>query len=284
MSKIKINFKKVLLIIMLLIMSVGFCACGELNSSIITNENGSIDEIVTINLDAEKIEELGYSEVEIENLKANIRLDALSEADKMKQNLNNKISMQLSMFELTNEAKEILNSYYNGITVKESNWSDNAYSIKVQFKNIDVYKYYYDIDDNITVTQYKEEHFLYNKIYWYGNTMYFKHRELYQNLKTKYEISYPNLIDCENAKLTYTYCVTQRRQHSDANSIQYSNGKYYHTWEIDKDNPNQKIMFYYNIANAYNWILISLVISLFVAGILTLIVIIKKDKKINKNQ
>lgn len=279
MSKIKNNFKKVVLIIMLLIMSVSFCACGELNSSIISNENGGIDEIVVVNLNVNQILSLGYTETEITELKSDIKTDAQMQANEIKNKLNQKVLLQLSIPNLTEEAKEVLNSYYNGVAVVQADWNNNSYSIKVQFKNIDVYKFYYNISDNATITRYKEEHFLYNKIYWYGNTMYFKHRELYETLKTKYEMEYPNLINCENSKLTYTYCVTQKRQHSDANSIVYKNGKYYHTWQIDKNNPNQKIMFYYNIANAYNWVLISLVVSLFVAGILTVIVLIKNNKK-----
>ena len=129
----------------------------------------------------------------------------------------------------------------------------------------------------------EEEHFFYNKVYWYGNTMYLKHRDLYNNLKAKYENNYPNLINHTDAKLTYTYCADLRRQHSDADYIEKVDGKYYHTWVVDKDNLDEQVMFYYNVANTYNWIIVCILITLFVTVILSIVVLITKNKKVNIN-
>lgn len=284
MSKIKT--KKILIILLLLIVSVCFCACGKINSSIITNEDGSIDEIVTIKLDIDQILEKGYSLDNIEDLKTDIRIDAQKQANLMKQNLNDKVLLQLSIPDLDEETKNVLESFYDGITIKESNWKNNQYSIKVKFKNINVYKYYYDIKDDNSVEMKQEEYFFYNKVYWYGNTMFLKHRDLYENLKAKYEINYPNLINYTDSQLTYTYCADLRRQHSDADFVEKVNGKYYHTWIIDQENPYQQIMFYYNVANTYNWIIVSLLATLSVTVIFgfvaILIKILNKNKKIIK--
>ena len=113
--------------------------------------------------------------------------------------------------------------------------------------------------------------------------MYLKHRELYDSLKDKYENKYPNLINHADAELTYTYCADLRRQHSDADYIEKIDGKYYHTWIVDKDNLDQQVMFYYNVANTYNWIIVSVLITLFITVVLCINAIIIKNKNKNKN-
>ena len=260
--------------------SVCFCACGQVNSSIISNADGSIQEVVNIELDTVKAINAGY--LKIQQLKDEISIDAKQEALKIKENLNKKIQVDLL---LTTDEKQIqvLNSYYNGIEAFENKWNNNEYTIRVVFKNIDVYKYYYDISDDSKVEMKEEKHFFYTKMYWYGNTMFLKHRELYNNLKLKYETLYPNLINHTDAILTYTYCADLRRQHSDADYIEKIDGKYYHTWIVDKNDVEQPIMFYYNVANTYNWILVALVITYVVTGILWTIVLINKNKKKKQN-
>ena len=47
------------------------------------------------------------------------------------------------------------------------------------------------------------------------------------------------------------------------------NGEYYHTWIVDKDNIDEPIMLYYNIANPENFILVGLGI----VGVVTIILI-----------
>ena len=72
-----------------------------------------------------------------------------------------------------------------------------------------------------------------------------------------------------------------RRQHSDADYIEKIDGKYYHTWIVDRNNVEEPIMFYYNVANTYNWILVAILITFVVTGILWTIVLINKKKKQN---
>lgn len=279
----KIRFKQVLIIFMLIFMSVCFSACGQVNSSIISNEDGSVEEIVSVELDVNKVLQAGY--LDIQSLKDEISLDAKTEANKMKENLNNKIQLHLLQVE-SEKDKRTLNSYIDGISAYESKWKDNVYTIRVVFENMDIYKYYYNISDDNKVEMKEEEHFFYNKVYWYGNTMYLKHRDLFESLKDKYDTKYPNLINQTDAELTYTYCADLRRQHSDADYVERIDSKYYHTWIVDKNNPNQQIMFYYNVANTYNWIIMSLIITLCVTIIFSIVAIIikinnKKQKNIN---
>ena len=85
----KTKLKNVLIVCLLLIVSVCFCACGQVNSAIITNEKGGIEEIVSVELDLNKVMQAGYLDVQI--LKDEISLDAKTKALEMKENLNNKI-------------------------------------------------------------------------------------------------------------------------------------------------------------------------------------------------
>jgi len=280
MSKAKIMIKKSLIVLLLLIISVCFCACGSVNSTIITNADGSIEEVVNFELDVAKIVETGY--LKIQELKDEISTDAKTYALAMNERLNAKINFEITTESDQNKIK-ILNSYYDGISAYENKWKDNQYTIRVVFKNADVYKYYYNISNDSKVEMLQEKHFFYNKVYWYGNTMYLKHRELFETLKTKYETKYPNLINHADATLTYTHCANLRRQHSDADVVEKIDGVYYHTWIVDKDNPNQTIMFYYNVANTYNWILLSLLVTLIVTGIMAICVVVGKNKKKNQN-
>lgn len=257
-------------------MSVCFCACSQINSAIITNKDGSIDEIVSVELNMDKIIEADLSVADINQLKDNIREDAQYEANLMKEKLNEKIDLHLLNPNVDNDTKTILKKHYDGITIKEAKWQNDKYSIKVKFKDINVYKYYYNIKDSDSVEMKEEEHFFYNKVYWYGNTMFAKHRELYVNLKTKYETKYPNLVNHADTQLTYTYSADLRRLHSDADYVEKVNGNYYHTWVVDQNDVDQKIMFYYNIANTYNWIIVSLLLTLGITIILIIVAIIIK--------
>jgi len=55
------------------------------------------------------------------------------------------------------------------------------------------------------------------------------------------------------------------------------------TWIVE-DVENEEIIFHYNIANAGNWILIAIVVSLLVCGTLFIVYFIKeKHKKLTKN-
>ncbi|MCQ2564654.1 MAG: hypothetical protein MJ152_02190 [Clostridia bacterium] len=97
-------------------------------------------------------------------------------------------------------------------------------------------------------------------------------------------------VDVQDAKLYFTYTTTERREHSDADAIYKVNGKYYHTWEIIKNQDArysedfyQVLTIYYNIANTGNCILCCLLFSLMLCVILLLIcLIIKKSKNIEK--
>ena len=276
---VKKIIKPIFLILILLFMVLNFSACASVRAMVVTNADNTIDEIVTINLNAEEIFTLGKTVKEVQDYVYNL---SYNEADKMCESLNTKIENDL-LLNLTKEAKEVLESYYNGMEVITSNWQNNELTIGVRFKNSEIYKYYYDItEQNNKPTFYKEEHFLYTKIYFYANTMYTKHYELYKTVKKELNTDMPELATVDDCTLLYTYVTASRREHSNADYIQKINGEYYHTWIID--NPeNEIIEIYYNVANVGMYIIICLGVALLATSVMLLVgllLTIKKNKKL----
>jgi len=273
---IKTKSKKLILILLLIILTFSFCGCAEVRAMTITNSDGTIEEQVYVSLDRNAILKAGEN---VSKIKQDISSTAVAEGAKMLDYLNFKVEQD--KIGATKETIEILNSFKNGIQVLSNNWDNNTsdnYLVSIKFKNLDVYKYYYDIEETDVETT-VEEHFFYNRVSFQGSTMYLKHNELYNRLKIEFSVKYSGLINSESNQLLYTYTTDLRRQHSNADYITKQGGKYYHTWVIEDVN-NTEILFYYNIANRGNCILVAMGVTLCICGIMFLAnYIYKKNKK-----
>ena len=265
--KIKAINKSIILILLMFFITLTFSACSQVRVMTITNEDNSIDELVTVTLIPEEVVSFGYS---VEELKLDMQTNSQTKAQDMADKLNQKIFADLL---LTFDAETIatLNSFKDGISVVKSDWKNNTYTIGIRFKNIDVYKYYYNISDNIKTEMQTEKHFFYDKVYYYASTMYVKHHDLYNLVNNYYSTQYPELIESETNELLYTYKTDLRRQHSDADYVTKQNGEYYHTWVVDKNNLEEPIMLYYNVANPENFVLVALGVT---AGVTIILLII----------
>jgi len=276
MKKIKKNNILIIFLLFILI-TISFSGCAQVRTMTITNQDGSIEEQVFVSLDEKAIVEAGYT---VSDVKDDISSVALREARAMINKLEQKIALDL--FDATEETKQILNGFKNGLVVLSNNWEKNEYVVSVKFKNIDVYKYYYNIiEDTKTETQ-TEEHFFYNKISFSGSTMYLKHKELYDRTNLEFSLKYAGLLDSESNELLYTYKTDLRRQHSNADYITKHDGEYYHTWIVE-DVETEEILFHYNIANAGNWILIAIGISLVACGVMVVVHLIVSKVKNKSN-
>lgn len=276
---LKKSFQLLCLMLMLVFVALGFCGCAQVRVMTIRNDDGTIDEIVSITLKPEEIILAGY---DVEQIKNDIMIKSRVSAESFNNDLNSKILNDLLRV-ANQESVDILNSFKNGIDVVKSDWEDNSYSIGIRFKNLDVYKYYYNIKENTKIETKREEHFFYDKVYYYANTMYVKHHALYDSVNNYYSSQYPELISTQEPELLYTYKTDLRRQRSDADFIVKQNGAYYHTWIVDRNNINQPIMLYYNIANSGNWILICFIITFVATSVIATIVVLKEYiKKKNK--
>lgn len=272
----KIN-KPIILILLLMIVTFCFSACAQVRVMTITNKDDSIDELVTITLVKEDVINAGYN---INELKQDIQTNSIKKAQELADKLNQKIFTDLLLVN-DKESIDTLNSYKDGISVIKSEWKNDVYAIGIRFKNVDIYKYYYGINDNTKVEMQTEKHFFYDKVYYYSSTMYVKHHELYNLVNSYYSTQYGGLINSESNELLYTYKTDLRRQHSDADFITKQDGEYYHTWIIDKNNLDEPIMLYYNVANPENWIFVALGITVVVTLIVYIVALIKNKKQKN---
>lgn len=255
--KIKKINESIIFLLLLFCVTLCFSACAQVRVMTISNQDGTIDELVTVSVLPDEVINAGYDLME---LKVDIETNSVAEAQKMVDKLNQKIFQDL-MSTNDKETTQTLNSFKDGLSVIKSEWNNNTYAIGIRFKNIDVYRYYYDIKENTKTEMQIEKHFLYDKVYYYASSMYVKHHDLYTLVNNYYSTQYQELIASESNELLYTYKTDLRRQHSDADYITKQNGEYYHTWVVDKNNLDEPIMFYYNVANPENFVLLALCIT-----------------------
>ena len=273
----KSKYYKIIFCIMLLVVVFCLSACSSVRAMTVTNEDGSIDELVYVSLNEEEIINAGYT---LDEMKNRISVSSMNEAQQIVYNLNLKISIDIATTS-DSETISILNSFKNGIEVVGNTWQDDMYVIGIRFKNSDIYRYYYNITNNSSSKTYTKKHFFYNKIYYYGLSMYVNYSDLYEKLNAYYSTNYPNLVESENNELLYTYITDLHREHSDADYITELDGKYYHTWIIDGNDLTQELVIYYNVANRTNCMIVLIGVGILISGILLLIAyfVNKKTKK-----
>lgn len=274
----KINIKnlliKMIFISMLLMVAILFSACSEVRAMTITNEDGSIDQLVYVELDSETITEAGY---DISEVKDDISRTSRNEARSLLDNFALRIQSDILISD--DETRLILLSYLQGLTVVGDTWQGNSYVIGLRFENIDIYNYYYRISDNSEPEYQVDSHFFYDEISYTGQSLYLTYNDLYDNLSEYFSEKYSSAISLKDPSVLFTYVSDSGREHSNADMISESENKYYHTWELSSD-INREIRLYYNIANRANCILVCILASVAVVGILLLSgFIVEKIKK-----
>lgn len=268
---------------MLIVLStMFFSACSNINLTTVVNDDGTIDEFVTIKIDEQDLISQGYSSDNILQIKNDIVDCGTQASSNICSDFN--VRVQADILLATTPAEVVkLNSYLNGISSLQNNLTeDGSYVFGIRFKNADVYRYYYNMSANHSPTYKTEKHFLYTKYYYYGLTMYADYTSLYSNIKSSFATKYPTLILNNKATLTYTYQTEYRREHTDADLVTEKNGVYYHTWLVDEDNFQQPIMIYYNIANSGNCILLCVGATMVICLLLWLVAFIVDKSKAKK--
>lgn len=274
------NLRKILMICLLVVVTISFCACSSVRTMTVTNADGTIDELVYISLDTQALIDAGYDNLDIESMQTDITTTAMREASNIVDNFKQSIDDLLAFnFTMDFKTRTDLLNIRDGLEVVTSSWQDNTYVIGLRFSDINVYRYYYNITEEAEVQPTNEEHFLYTKVIYSGLNMYVNYSDLYLRLNQEFSAKYPEFIENEN-ELLYTYVTESRREHSDADFITKLDGNYYHTWIVDGNNLGEEITLYYNIANRGNCILLCIGISILVCGVLLIIgLIVDKHKK-----
>lgn len=268
--------KNICLILVMLFVVITFSACGSMESQIIFNADGTIDEIVYFDLKTEDVFNAGYN---VNEVKLWIYQEAQSEVDKIISAYNEQLLNDIYSSDVTR--KNELNELKNGITKLSQNWQNNTLSIGIRFASSKVYKYYYDIGENNSEADEIKNGFFYNEYYYNSGTEYTKHRALFNHFSNKFNEQFPNLLK-ESDEMTFTYITTSKRLHSNADYIESYAGYYYHTWSINEDNIDDGVVLYYRVANPQNWIFLGLGLTaslLIILGFIALI--INKNKKDN---
>ena len=265
----------ILMVLLFLIIPI-FSACSKIETMMIVCEDGAVEETVSVEFNQSEIELAGLSYAQVvEDVEyiANVQIDFMIDT------LNDKVKKDLMLLN-DSESVEVLSSYYNGIEKVVQKRDVNKLYICAKFKSVDVYKYFYNIKSSSKVEHYTEEHFFYDKVYYYSNTSFLKHYELFKALKQYFSDKYPAVVETSGTQLLYTYKTESRREHSDADYVVEQDGYYYHTWVVDSDNVEKQIMFYYNIANAEIFIVLGIAISIGVgASLIVISQLIKKNRK-----
>jgi len=274
----KFGIKRLMMILLLFVVTITFCACAEVRMMTIDNSDGTIDEIVTITLNDEEISQAGVDKNELTD---NIEDMARKTSVQLNDILNAKIEKELVDRGLVYDSK--LNSYLNGISALEGVWEESTFTCGIRFKNYNVYKFFYGIDDSVKSEPIKEEHFFYTKIIYKSITKYAVYGEFYKDISTEFKNKYPELKDSLNKKLFYTYRTELRREHSNADEVVKQGDYYFHTWKVDDNNLNEKIERYYLVAEPGNCLLAIIGVSLTVSVVVLVINLIKKTNKKSRN-
>lgn len=279
--------KKVLPIfvcLLIVLSTMFFSACSNINLTTVVNEDGSIDEIVTVLLDEQDLKSQGYSSNRISQIKNDIVDCGTQASTNICSDFNVRVQADILLASTPAEVAK-LNSYLNGISSLQNNLpQDVKYVFGIRFKNADVYRYYYNVSANQSPNYQTEKHFLYTKYYYYGLTMYADYTSLYNNIKSSFATKYPTIVLNNQATLTYTYQTEYRRERTNADKITQKNGIYYHTWLVHESDFQQPIMIYYNIANSGNCILLCIGATMVICLLLWIIALIVDKSKAKKQK
>lgn len=274
MSKSKTKPKIFILTLLLLTVCFCLCGCAQINFVTYHNDDGTIVEYVYLDIDEQRLIEHNENPQQIS---IEIPSNCYAEAKKLLDNFHLKFSTQYNNKLLSNEE---YTTYYNGVEIVQQDYLNGKYAIGFKYKNSEIYKKYYEVLNNSTFNNNPKrvKKLFYTKTYYYGTANYGDY-SIFNSIYTYYTNSRFVAISPQEANLTYTYSVSSRRFHSDANKIQLdSNGNYLHTWNISPEEPAKQIHFYTISANKSIWILICIGISLICCLGLGAVGIIKHSK------
>lgn len=288
MKTFKSKLFTIFLAITLLLLPFFTTACNTQNNIppnsnsihlVVYHNDTTIDEYVQLNISANSINLSGYN---IESVKLNCKqlLNLLI------TNYHTKLQEQHSQQLLTNDEYTLL---YNGITFVGEDISNNEFKTGLQYSNSAVYKKFHELLNNIQFGSTPEQNkkLFYTKTYYRSLTNYGSNTVFTKVLNYCSNTIFRNTPQ-EDMSLTYSYSVSSKRYHSDADNISIdNNGNYLHTWSLNYNNPTQKICLYTITANRSAWLIVCIATTLAISTLLIIaaiiIAIINKNKLKNNN-
>ncbi len=253
---------KFMLVALLVLGAIYLSACAKIRVMTDKKEDGSIEELVFIDLKEDEF----YSQEELAAVKEDILIIADEELNNAVMAFNLQVIGSMPIL-------------FETITPILSEWEGNSLTVGLKFKNEDSYNYYYGITEENQVEPKIEKHFLYDKVIYEGYTSFAVQESVYNRVKTRINEDFP-FLTTSSTELFYTHISELRRLHSDADFVDKINGRYYHTWKLAEGDTNKKITLYYNLANRGNCTIVCLLLGLLICGLLLIIgLLISKNKK-----
>jgi len=228
---------KKLSVILIVICSVIFAGCANIEYAIVQTPNGEILQKFNVLLDSASIELEGYTAT---NLAADVE-----------------VAMRGYLLTLP-EAAGVTKSVEQATDFS----GDILVSAKLTFASINVYYDYYDIDPNQRAGDYTTEKSFFTK-----KTIQTRTTEFSRANAFNYEVYFAglespivNYFTREDVTYTYSYATYSSKLKSDAESVTYNylQGVYIHSWSIPQDNLTREIHFYSLSANTTGWYLLGL--------------------------
>ena len=282
----KATFKKSILCFLLILISLIFGGCSQVNYVNYTDENGIYTEVVEITLDETKFENLEQAKQDISD---HVNSTLLSEYTSYTFKVNNKINE----YRYDPQNQDLYEAYIDlldDVTWEFNNFEDgNYFYVKLMFASTSSYLIFYDLTEKNFTEKDINEGLFYNTITYTGNLGYYIKNSLYSSLKSSpYLKKYFNQFSEQDVDLTYTYLAGSNRYKSDADETYYAgDGLYAHVWKVDTNNMEKEIHFSLRIANRWIWYVVAISISLLFCIVLAIIGvmihIVKKKKEKEKN-
>jgi len=159
------------------------------------------------------------------------------------------------------------------------------YEFCVKYKDVNLYKYYYNEKGEESHTVDLSGNFFYNKIRIVGDETSLTHREFSEKCEVGLKLYFYNIIKEYKDYMVFNLHASKRRLKSNSDfQEKISTGNYLHTWIIG-ENAEDEVQYYYNIANRQNWIMLSIGVTLVIGVILFVISInIKENNKQKTNE
>ena len=272
--------KKAILIIMVMFVTL-LTGCGSVDYQLVINGNGTITERLYLPVNEQFFLSSGATSTQFINIRKEIMEFCKTECD----------SQLLTYFQNVDEDNEVENkdAYKNGVGIKYY-YNSEYFVIEYNFISSEIRNYFYNIDEEKNKDNTKQENgFLINKTIITTKTKFattsggellvkYYTDEFYNIILKNAPLVYSKIPE---AQYTYSYVTPQKQLHSDAQSVEYQDGFYIHTWNISGDDLDKTINFYTISANTPVWYALILSITFVSCGIMFLVYFIKNKK--NKN-
>ncbi len=266
--------------LMILCCTFLLCGCASVSYTVVESENGSVGQVVEIDLDEHQLGSAGATSNQIQKMKADIK--SLMEG-KQAEIMSAYVAKVNNDTSLTSSQKEI---FAEGVETSVM-ISDSTITARFDFINVAVYYYFYDIDptaddDEENISQ-KSDGLFYDE-YTQTTKTIFSNQELidsYVSLANNYiaRLNLPNPTKIKAPQYSYSYQTSNTKLKSDADQVSRTEDGVVHTWFMTSDQTQREIHFYTRQPRRVVWYAFALGGAVLLVGVLFVVNFFKVKKK-----